>query len=110
MKQIQIVGVTTGDFGFLASLSEQVEADFMWISLGFHCSLFPPPPPSCTQPPVGVPGSQPLLPNNLDPTRPQGISLDKMHTWPVLLRILSEILRILKHVLFFQDTPAWAAP
>ncbi|XP_047012627.2 single-stranded DNA-binding protein 3 isoform X6 [Ictalurus punctatus] len=24
------------------------------------------------QPPVGVPGSQPLLPNNLDPTRPQG--------------------------------------
>ncbi|KAJ8278883.1 hypothetical protein COCON_G00059490 [Conger conger] len=24
------------------------------------------------QPPVGVPGSQPLLPNSLDPTRPQG--------------------------------------
>ncbi len=34
---------------------------------------------SCTfswfQPPVGVPGSQPLLPNSMDPTRPQGTAL-----------------------------------
>lgn len=25
-----------------------------------------------SQPPGGIPGSQPLLPNSLDPTRPQG--------------------------------------
>lgn len=31
----------------------------------FPCLVFP-------QPPGGIPGSQPLLPNSLDPTRPQG--------------------------------------
>ncbi|KAG8013255.1 Single-stranded DNA-binding protein 2, partial [Nibea albiflora] len=31
-----------------------------------------PMPPGFFQPPGGIPGSQPLLPNSLDPTRPQG--------------------------------------
>ncbi|KAG9350570.1 hypothetical protein JZ751_024459 [Albula glossodonta] len=31
------------------------------------------------QPPVGVPGSQPLLPNSLDPTRPQGALEVEVH-------------------------------
>lgn len=36
-----------------------------------------------SQPPGGIPGSQPLLPNSLDPTRPQG------KTWaPLVVEIL----------------------
>ncbi len=43
---------------------------------------------SCTfswfQPPVGVPGSQPLLPNSMDPTRPQGTALRHRVLQPAL--------------------------
>lgn len=54
------------------------------ILISFHALVF-------SQPPGGIPGSQPLLPNSLDPTRPQGrtgiavvvtgLSCDHFHYW-----------------------------
>uniref|UniRef100_A0A3P9K0Q8 Single stranded DNA binding protein 4 n=1 Tax=Oryzias latipes TaxID=8090 RepID=A0A3P9K0Q8_ORYLA len=37
------------------------------------------------QPPGSIPGSQPLLPNSLDPTRPQGVHSDGTGLWPGLV-------------------------
>uniref|UniRef100_A0A8C5C708 LisH domain-containing protein n=1 Tax=Gadus morhua TaxID=8049 RepID=A0A8C5C708_GADMO len=46
-----------------------------FFQVGLHptCPTTTPPPPTIRHcPPGGIPGSQPLLPNSLDPTRPQG--------------------------------------
>lgn len=51
-----------------------------------------------SQPPGGIPGSQPLLPNSLDPTRPQG------KTWAPLGSRNSQMeFLVMKHVAVIND-------
>lgn len=57
------------------------------ILINLHALVF-------SQPPGGIPGSQPLLPNSLDPTRPQGTA----ETAVVLIALLKYL--IMKYVNF----------